>query len=187
MSEGGESVRLVYVKPLGPGLYSRHIADAQLMQSAGQNSNSALRLLWRGPPLGQSLESQRLGCSSPRIPIRLSAPPSCLRARVQVPQDQAGALMPPLADLPHGGCPEHGQVPEPVHRHLLLQRGHPVLERRHLQAHPQFQRLSEPLALAAQEGTVSRSMLSSSCSLSCGPEPCRAGEWVRDTLGGGRE
>lgn len=106
---------------------------------------------------------------------------------MQVPQDQAGALMLPLADLPHGGCPEHGQVPEPVPRHLLLQWGHPVLEHWHLQAHPQFQRLSEPLALAAQEGTVSRSMLFSSRSLSYGPEPYRAGGWVRDTLGGGRE
>lgn len=128
----------------------------------GSSSGSVLGILEAWMLFSQ--DTNKAECSPPR-----------LRARVQVPQDQASALMPPLADLPHGGCPEHGQVPEPVHRHLLLQRGHPVLEHQHLQAHPQFQRLSEPLALATQEGMVSRNMLSSSRSLSCGPEPCRAG------------
>ncbi|XP_013840713.2 EF-hand calcium-binding domain-containing protein 8 isoform X4 [Sus scrofa] len=57
-------------------------------------------------------------------------------------------------NLPHGGRPEHGQVPEPVPRDLLLQRGHPLLEHQHVKAHLQLQRLSEPLALAAQEAQV---------------------------------
>lgn len=95
---------------------------------------------------------------------------------MQVPQDQAGALVLPLADLPHGGRPEHGQVPEPVPRDLLLQRGHPLLEHQHVKAHLQLQRLSEPLALAAEEGTVSRNTL---FSLSSGPESrgaCRS-DW----------
>lgn len=68
---------------------------------------------------------------------------------MQVPQVQADALVQPLADLPHRGYPECGQVPEPVPRDLLLQRGHPLLERQYAQARPQIQRHSEPLTLAA--------------------------------------
>lgn len=81
--------------------------------------------------------------------LRLSSQPSCLWPCVQVPQDQVGALVQPLADLPHRGYPECVQVPEPVPRDLLLQRGHPLLERQYAQAHPQIQRLSEPLTLAS--------------------------------------
>ncbi|KAK1337388.1 hypothetical protein QTO34_002014 [Cnephaeus nilssonii] len=36
--------------------------------------------------------------------------------KLEVPQDQAGALVRPLADLPHRGYPECVQVPEPVPR-----------------------------------------------------------------------
>lgn len=85
---------------------------------------------------------------------------------MQVPQDQVGALVQPLADLPHRGYPECGQVPEPVPRDLLLQRGHPLLECQYAQAHPQIQRLSEPRTLAAYEGMANRNMLFSHLSLS---------------------
>lgn len=62
--------------------------------------------------------------------------------------------MPPLADLPHRGCALHGQVPEPVPCDLLLQWGHPLLERQHVEAHLEFQCLCEPPALTAREGMV---------------------------------
>lgn len=80
--------------------------------------------------------------------------PSCPWPCAQVPEDQAGTFLLPLADLPHRGCPEHGQVSEPVPWDRFLQWGHPFLECQHVEAHLEFQCLREPLAFTAEEGTV---------------------------------
>lgn len=84
----------------------------------------------------------------------MSSRPFHLWPCAQVPKDHTDALLLPLAEFPHRGHPEHGQVPEPVPGYLVLQWGHCLLECQHIKAHLEFQCLQEPLAFTAKEGTV---------------------------------
>ena len=123
----------------------------------------------RGTELQSFSDTQGSSDSAPGIPKDLSFPqwtvkaellPPCLWPCVQDPQHRACAPVPPLADLPQGGRPEHGHIPEPVSRDLLLQWEHYLLEHPHVQAHLRFLCLCERLAPVTQGGLVSRDTLS---------------------------